>query len=82
MRVIDIGDAKINLSKLLDRVAAGECVVINKSGTPIARLVPYSNTKAAARRQIKGGGFRLQGQSDRPLTPEYLKEIAASKYDG
>ena len=33
-------DAKTHLSALLERVAAGEEVVITKHGRPIARLVP------------------------------------------
>jgi prevent-host-death family protein len=32
-------EAKTNLSSLLDRVAAGEEVVITKHGKPVARLV-------------------------------------------
>ena len=34
-------DAKTHLSRLLERVAAGEEVVIGKAGVPVARLVPY-----------------------------------------
>jgi prevent-host-death family protein len=41
MQVVNIHDAKTQLSKLLEQVQAGEDVVIAKSGTPIARLVPY-----------------------------------------
>jgi antitoxin (DNA-binding transcriptional repressor) of toxin-antitoxin stability system len=33
--------AKTHLSRLLERVAAGERVVISKAGTPIADLVPH-----------------------------------------
>ncbi len=66
---------------LLDRAAAGERIIIGKAGKPVARLEPFSNTKAV-HRQFKGGSLRLQEQSEVPLTPEYLNEIAASKYDG
>jgi prevent-host-death family protein len=34
-------DAKTNLSKLVDRAAAGEEIVIAKPGKPKAKLVPY-----------------------------------------
>ena len=41
MQVVNIHDAKTQLSRLLEQVQLGEDVVIAKSGTPIARLVPY-----------------------------------------
>ena len=51
---VNIHEAKTHLSRLLERVAAGERVVISKAGTPIADLVPH---RAAA---ITFGG--LQGE--------------------
>jgi prevent-host-death family protein len=39
--VINLYDAKTNLPKLVDRVAAGEEIVIAKAGKPRAKLVPY-----------------------------------------
>lgn len=80
MNVINVHDAKTNFSKLLDRVAQGERIIIGKAGKPIARLESFSNTKAV-HRQFKGGNLRLQEQAGRALTPEYLSELAASKYD-
>jgi prevent-host-death family protein len=38
---VNIHKAKTTLSKLLQRVAAGEEVVISNRGTPVARLVPF-----------------------------------------
>jgi prevent-host-death family protein len=38
---VNTHEAKTNLSRLLDRVAAGEEVIIARSGKPIAKLVPY-----------------------------------------
>lgn len=40
--VINVYEAKTNLSKLLDRVADGEELVLGRAGRPIARLVPYT----------------------------------------
>ena len=40
MAIINIDEAKTHLSRLLDRVAAGEEVVIARAGKPVARLVP------------------------------------------
>jgi len=39
--IANIHDAKTNLSKLLEKAAAGEEVIIARAGKPIARLVPY-----------------------------------------
>ena len=39
-QVVNLAKAKANLSKLVDRAAAGEEVTIARAGKPIARLVP------------------------------------------
>jgi prevent-host-death family protein len=41
---VNIHEAKTHLSRLLERVAAGERVVISKAGQPIADLVPHQRT--------------------------------------
>lgn len=38
---VNIHEAKTHLSRLLERVAAGEKVVISKAGRPVADLVPH-----------------------------------------
>lgn len=81
MNVINVHDAKTNFSKLLDRAANGERIIIGKSGKPMARLEPFSNSKAV-HKQFKGGSLKLQANSKHKLTPEYLNELADSKYDG
>jgi prevent-host-death family protein len=40
MDTIGTFEAKTHLTRLLDRVAAGEQITITRHGTPIARLVP------------------------------------------
>jgi len=37
---INVYEAKTQLSRLLDRVAAGEEIVLGRNGRPLARLVP------------------------------------------
>lgn len=51
MRIINIQEAKTNLSRITDEVASGEEVIIAKAGKPVARLMPY--VKPA--RDRKGG---------------------------
>lgn len=38
---VNIHEAKTHLSRLLERVAAGESIVIAKAGRPIADLIPH-----------------------------------------
>lgn len=41
--------AKTHLSQLLERVAAGEEIVIARAGRPMARLVPYVDERPSRR---------------------------------
>lgn len=41
MTVANIHEAKTHFSRLIERVAAGEEIIIGKAGKPVARLVPY-----------------------------------------
>ena len=45
METVNIHQAKTHLSRLLDRVVAGEQIIIAKSGKPIAKLVPISPSR-------------------------------------
>jgi prevent-host-death family protein len=49
MTTINVYEAKTQLSRLLDRAAAGEEIVIARAGKPVARLVPL---EPLPRRQI------------------------------
>lgn len=41
MQVINIHEAKTNLSKLIESVLAGQEIIIAKAGKPVAKLVGY-----------------------------------------
>jgi prevent-host-death family protein len=41
---VNIHEAKTHFSRLLERVALGEEVIIAKAGTPVAKLVPLNKT--------------------------------------
>ena len=43
MYVTTISEAKAQLSSLIERVLAGEDVIIGKAGKPVARLVRYEH---------------------------------------
>lgn len=42
---VNLYEAKTHLSDLVDRAAAGEEIVIAKSGKPLARLVPLAGSE-------------------------------------
>ena len=68
MRVFNVHDAKTNLSRLLERVAQGEEIIIAKSGRPVARLV-----RMAAEPRKPGrlkGRIRVRADFDEPLPEE------------
>ena len=41
---VQLAEAKTHFSRLLERVALGEEVIIAKAGTPVAKLVPLKKT--------------------------------------
>jgi prevent-host-death family protein len=71
---VNLYEAKTNLSKLVDRAAAGEEIIIAKAGKPKAKLVPYQPPRKKRR-----GGQNLLGITyiaedfDAPLPPEIQK---------
>ena len=54
--LVNIYDAKTNLSALLDKAIAGEEVVIARSGKPLARLMPL--TAVASKSGVRLGGLK------------------------
>ena len=43
IETVNIYDAKTQLSRLVDRAASGEEILIARAGTPVARLVPLED---------------------------------------
>jgi prevent-host-death family protein len=50
MKVTNIHEAKTHFSRLVDRAAAGEEIVIGKAGKPVALLVPYRPLRSQKRK--------------------------------
>jgi prevent-host-death family protein len=46
MGSVNVHEAKTHLSRLLEKVAAGEEIVISKRGKPVARLCPIDPPRA------------------------------------
>jgi prevent-host-death family protein len=72
---VNIHEAKTHLSRLLQRVAAGEEVIIARAGRPLARLVPVTGTTA---RRVPGtakGLLVLRENFDEPLPDDVLDDF-------
>lgn len=78
MKSINIHEAKTHLSKLIERVEAGEEFVIARAGRPAARLVPLE----PARRPIKSGGMKFPGGVPDDFNTMFEKEIEEMFYGG
>ena len=75
--VINVYEAKTNLSKLLNRVEQGEEVVIGRSGRPVARLVAYRPRRAPRAPGRLAG--RIDMAADFADTPEWLIDAFEAK---
>lgn len=68
---INLYEAKTNLSKLVERAANGEEIIIAKSGKPRAKLVPYDPPR---KKRVFGqnllGMTHMADDWDGPLPPE------------
>ena len=71
-KAINLYDAKTQLSRLVDRAAAGEEIVIAKAGRPKARLVPLAK-KARRVPGVLKGKVRVARDFDAPLPAEILR---------
>jgi prevent-host-death family protein len=63
---VNIHEAKTHLSRLVERVEAGEEIVIARAGRPVARLVPF---RARTKPRTPGlwlGKVRLAADFDAP----------------
>jgi prevent-host-death family protein len=70
-KVLNLYEAKSQLSALVEEAAAGAEIIIAKSGVPRARLVPV---KPTVRRKPGGskGRIKIAADFDAPLPPEVL----------
>ena len=69
--IVNIHEAKTQLSRLLLKVASGEEIIIARDGTPVARLVPY---EAMPKKRILGRDagrpFYISPDFDDEVDPE------------
>lgn len=79
MTQVNIHEAKTHLSRLIQRVIAGEEIIIAKSGDPVARLGPIEGKKRIKRTPGGARGqVRIHGDFDAPLPEEISKAFGAN----
>ncbi len=67
MSAINIYEAKTQLSKLIDRAAQGDDVVIARNGKPVARLTRLAAKTPGIRFGVLKGKITLADDFDAPL---------------
>lgn len=67
--MINVHDAKTQLSKLLEAVRLGESVIIAKAGVPVAELRAYrpARRKLAAPGSMSGRDWKMREDFDAPI---------------
>lgn len=71
--VVNVHDAKTNLSKLLERVEKGETIVIARAGRPVAELSPVKSKVDI----IWGGLAHVVDYDEDAFSAEADAEVAA-----
>ena len=71
--VVNIHAAKTHLSRLIERVEAGEEITLARAGRPVAKLVPYVAGREPRRLGLLKGQIWLAPDWD---SPEVNEEIA------
>jgi prevent-host-death family protein len=72
---VSLYTAKTLLSSLVDRAAAGEEIIIMKSGEPLARLVPMEDRRS---KRVPGkgkGAWQVGPDFDAPLPESVLRDF-------
>lgn len=72
MHVTNISHAKAHLSALIEKVAAGEEVIIGKAGKPVAKLVRYERSTEPRRPGALKGKIKIGKDFDE--LPEDIAE--------
>ena len=68
--IVNVHEAKTHLSRLLERVRAGEEIILAKAGRPCARLVPLDQDMPRTPGIVKG---RIGKEFFEPLPEEELQ---------
>jgi prevent-host-death family protein len=72
---VNIREAKTHLSRLLQRVAGGEEVIIARAGVPVAKLVAVETQKKVRPLGFARGEVWVADDFDAPLPDDILAEF-------
>lgn len=72
METVNIYDAKTHLSKLVDKAASGEDVVVSRNGKPLVRITRLEPPKRRIRFGLLRGKLVVPEDFDAPLPDEVL----------
>jgi prevent-host-death family protein len=64
MTTVGIREARTQLSRLLDRAAAGEEIIIARAGKPMARLVPLEDKPGQRKLGLLTGQIKIAPDFD------------------
>jgi prevent-host-death family protein len=78
---VNIHEAKTHLSRLLQRVAEGEEVVIARAGEPIARLVRIQPKQTTRPLGMYKDSIVVPDDFNDPLPPELLAQFLGEEED-
>ena len=83
---VNVHEAKTHFSKLMERVHAGEEIIIAKAGKPYMRMVPLEAQAATPKRTRTPGGLKVTGEIPdsvwfEPMSDEEL-DIWEGRHDG
>ncbi|HLX09658.1 MAG TPA: type II toxin-antitoxin system prevent-host-death family antitoxin [Thermoanaerobaculia bacterium] len=77
--IYNLYEAKTSLSRLVDRAAHGEEIILAKAGKPLAKLVPFHPPSLPRQPGGWEGRMRLSDEFDAPLPPEILAAFEGSE---
>jgi prevent-host-death family protein len=76
MKKVNVQEAKTHLSRYLDRVEAGETIVICRRNEPIAEIRPLRRPRAKPRPiGLAKGTFRVPSSFFEPLPEEIVRSF-------
>jgi prevent-host-death family protein len=78
VETVNIHEAKTHFSRLVERAAAGEEIIIARSGKPVARLVPLEDVEKPRVFGRMRGKIRIADDFDSPLPDEILDRFENS----
>lgn len=75
MESVNIYEAKTRLSQLVDKAAAGEDVIVSRSGKPLVRITALAPPKRRIKFGVLKGKIKIAPDFDAPLPDSVLAEF-------